>query len=93
MDLDCKRNSWELYRILETTSSNWRINIHDKLTYDVYLIASSGRSYRKEITLLELGNMFPNEESACKWFEGIHWPDSELFCLRCGSENMYRCKH
>ncbi len=56
-------------------------------------MAGLGRSHRKGITLTQLGQMFPNEVSAHKWFEGIHWPDDELFCLRCGSENVYRCKH
>ena len=56
-------------------------------------MASPGRSYRNGIVLLQLTDMFPDEESARKWFEGIHWPDNELFCLRCGSENVYRSKH
>ena len=42
---------------------------------------------------MQLGQMFSNEASAHKWFEGVHWPDGDLCCLRCGSENVYRCKH
>ena len=56
-------------------------------------MASQGRSHRNRITLLQLTDMFPDEESSRKWFESIHWPDGELSCLRCGSENVYRCKH
>ena len=56
-------------------------------------MASPGRSHRQGITLLELAEMFPDEDSARKWFELVHWPDGELFCLRCGSDNVYRCKH
>ena len=50
-------------------------------------------SNKNGITLLQLTDMFPNEKSARKWFESIHWPDKQLFCLRCGSENVHRCKH
>ena len=56
-------------------------------------MASPGRSYREGITLLELAERFPDEASALKWFEKVHWPDGKLCCLRCGSENVSRCKH
>ncbi len=56
-------------------------------------MASPGRSHRKRITFLELAERFPDEASAQKWFEEIHWPDGKLCCLRCGSDNVYRCKH
>ena len=42
---------------------------------------------------MELTEKIPNEETARKWFEEVHWPDGEPFCLRCGSDNVYRCKH
>ena len=32
-----------------------------------------GKSHRKGITLMELAELFPTEESAREWFEGIHW--------------------
>ena len=56
-------------------------------------MASPGRSHREGITLLELAERFPDESSAQKWFEKVHWPDGNLCCLRCGSENVYQCKH
>ena len=56
-------------------------------------MAGPGRPHRNGITLLQLGNMFPDEAYAHKWFESIHWPDGELFCLCCGSGNVYCCKH
>lgn len=41
-------------------------------------MASLGRSYREGITLLELAEIFPNEESTQKWFEKVHWTDDAL---------------
>ena len=42
-----------------------------------------GKSYREGISIMELADMFPDEESAAKWFESIIWPDGR-FCPRCG---------
>ena len=39
-----------------------------------------GKSDRVGISLLELAEMFPNEETAVKWFEAVHWPEQR----RCG---------
>ena len=56
-------------------------------------MASPGRSHRQGITLLELAGRLPDEASAQNWFEKVHWSDGNLCCLRCGSTNVYRCKH
>ena len=56
-------------------------------------LAKPGRSHRKGITLLGLTKWIPDEAAARQWFEAIHWPDGTLSCLRCGSMNVYRCKH
>ena len=56
-------------------------------------MAMPGRSHRKGITILELTQRIPDEAAARRWFEAIHWPDGTLACLRCGSDNVYRCKH
>ncbi len=45
-----------------------------------------GKSFRKGITLIELTDMFPDENTAVKWFEAIHWP-SGRHCGHCGSTN------
>ena len=58
-----------------------------------------GKSYRDGISLIELMDMFPNEEAAVKWFEQIIWPNGST-CPRCGSEKIssrrkpqpYRCR-
>ena len=44
-----------------------------------------GKSDRKGIGVLELLDMFPDEESARRWFENLRWPDGERHCPRCGS--------
>ena len=56
-------------------------------------MASPGRSHRKGITILGLAERIPDEAAAQKWFEKVHWADGKLTCRRCGSENVYRCKH
>ena len=52
-----------------------------------------GKSYRKGITVIELMRMFPDEESARKWFEDILWPDGIRYCPRCESYNTHECSH
>ncbi len=43
-----------------------------------------GKSDREGIGFVELFEMFPDEESAVKWFEKIHWQDGR-YCPHCGS--------
>ena len=60
-----------------------------------------GRAHRKGITLIELMNLFPDEDSAERWFASIFWPDG-VRCPACGSSNIqtrptrkpqpYRCR-
>ena len=60
-----------------------------------------GKSYRVGISILELSEMIPDEESATKWFEQIMWGECHP-CPRCGSLETvekknrkpmpYRCK-
>ena len=52
-----------------------------------------GKAQRRGITLLEMAEMFPDEEAARKWFESIVWPDGERYCPHCGTDNNYECKH
>ena len=42
------------------------------------------KAYREGISIMELADMFPDEASATKWFEGIVWPNGR-HCPRCGS--------
>jgi len=60
-----------------------------------------GKSFRKGISLPELMDMFPDEETARQWFETIMWPDGPV-CPHCGSVQVserknhkpqpYRCR-
>ena len=44
---------------------------------------SPGKAHREGISLVQLCDMFPTEESARKWFEKIVWPNGRT-CPRCG---------
>ena len=33
-----------------------------------------GKSHRQGISIIELTEMFPDEASAVRWFEEVHWP-------------------
>lgn len=44
-----------------------------------------GKSDRKGIGVMELLEMFPDEESAREWFENLRWPDGERRCPHCDS--------
>ena len=55
--------------------------------------SAPGKHFRKGITIIELSDMFPTEESAREWFESIVWPDGERYCPRCASVDTYECSH
>ncbi len=42
--------------------------------------------------MLELGELFPDEQSAVKWFEETYWPNGRC-CGRCGSINTREVKN
>ncbi len=49
-----------------------------------------GKYYRTGISLLDLFDLFPDNESAEDWFEKDRWEKTGLFCPRCGGCD--RCK-
>ena len=51
-----------------------------------------GKSDREGITLVELCDMFPTEESAREWFEARVWPDGR-YCPQCGSTRTHEAGH
>jgi len=52
---------------------------------------SPGKAHREGISLVQLCDMFPTEESAQKWFEKIVWPNGRT-CPRCGKPTLLtRC--
>ena len=53
---------------------------------------SPGKSEREGITLVQLSDMFPTEESARDWFESRIWPDGR-YCPHCGSTRTHEASH
>ena len=51
-----------------------------------------GKHYREGMTLIDLFNMFPDDETAEKWFEESRWPDG-VRCPHCDGENVSEAKH
>ena len=52
---------------------------------------SPGKAHREGISLIELFDMFPDEETAAKWFEAVRWPnEGDRSCPHCGSCNTMR---
>ncbi|MDE2765613.1 MAG: IS1595 family transposase, partial [Chloroflexota bacterium] len=51
-----------------------------------------GQAYRKGITMMELAEMFPTEESAQAWLEARIWRDGRV-CPRCRSERTIEAAH
>ena len=53
-----------------------------------------GKSHREGISLIELTDMFPDEDTAVAWFERQIWPNKRV-CGHCGSartSDVPRCK-
>ena len=53
---------------------------------------SPGRNHRKGISVIELAEMFPDEDAARQWFETAVWPNGR-FCPRCKGTDTYRGTH
>ena len=60
-----------------------------------------GKSHRQGITLMELSDMFPNEQTAVEWFETVVWGDerscghcdsTDTYAVRSGKPMPYRCR-
>ena len=51
-----------------------------------------GKSAREGITLVQLCDMFPTEDSAREWFEARVWPDGR-YCPKCGSVRTHDAGH
>ena len=51
-----------------------------------------GKFHRKGISIMELSEMFPDEEAARKWFEALIWPDGR-HCPKCGSTRTHEASH
>jgi transposase-like protein len=51
-----------------------------------------GRSDRNGLTIVELLRMFPDDDTAERWFEQQRWPDG-LACPNCGCMRIVRTTH
>ena len=51
-----------------------------------------GKSDREGISLIELTDMFPDDEAARVWFESHVWPNGR-HCPRCGSTRTHEASH
>ena len=51
-----------------------------------------GKHYREGMTLIDLMKMFPDDETAEKWFEENRWP-AGVRCAHCGGENVSDASH
>ena len=51
-----------------------------------------GKSYREGISLIELFEMFPDEDTARVWLEGVIWPNGRV-CGHCGSKATSEVSH
>ena len=51
-----------------------------------------GKSHRTGISLMKLGELFPDEASAVKWFEETRWPNGR-HCPRCGNTETAEVKN
>ena len=46
-----------------------------------------GKAFRKGVSLVDLFDMFPDDEAAKDWFTQTRWPNG-VACLNCGSTNI-----
>ncbi len=54
--------------------------------------SAPGKAYRNGISIIELAEMFPDEDSARKWFESQRWGDQRC-CPHCGSVKTSDASH
>ncbi|MYD25153.1 MAG: IS1595 family transposase [Gemmatimonadetes bacterium] len=52
----------------------------------------AGKSFRKGLGIIELMEMFPDEDAARTWFEATRWPNGRT-CAHCGSERTSEASH
>ena len=47
-----------------------------------------GKAFREGISLIEIMDMFPDDDTARLWFEECRWPAGMVACYECGSLNV-----
>ncbi len=48
-----------------------------------------GRAHRQGLSMMEIGDMFPDNETAEQWIASIRWPDGKPICPHCGGAAKY----
>ena len=71
-------------RFLKVIADGLGIQIDDSLRSD-----GPGRSYRKEISMSKLFQMFPDDGAARAWFESVLWPNGQV-CPKCSLGDKVR---
>ena len=51
-------------------------------------MSAPGKAHRKGISVIDLGEMFPNEKAAERWFENKRWAGGR-YCGHCGGTSTY----
>ena len=51
------------------------------------MVNAPGKHYRKGLSLIEITQMFPDDEKAEQWFIANRWPDG-VTCPKCESDNV-----
>ena len=46
-----------------------------------------GKNHRQGLTIIELLQLFPDDETACRWMEAERWPEGPE-CPRCGTRDI-----
>ena len=88
-------NFWSLYTSVDKRSILRKISVFiGKLKRENTVKDSElGKSHRKGLTMRDLARMFPDEDSARKWFESRLWAGGERWCPHCGSKDTHECRH
>ena len=55
-------------------------------------LKAPGKAHRDGITVVQLADIFPDEDASRAWFEGQVWPDGR-HCPRCGSTKTSKASH
>ena len=52
-----------------------------------------GKAYRRGLSLMELHDLFPDDEAAEQWFVEARWPGGKIRCPRCNGRQVRRSTH
>lgn len=67
----------EMIHLAETR--DWLCSMDNQIEESSMAQKGSGKAHREGIRIMELADMFPNEESAIVWFESMIWPNGRHY--------------